>query len=122
TGGRTQCGMLWENLGGGAGALVGNGWVSFPTPRGQADPGGFSGPVVLLRPFPELGRVASFNVLGNYGGTFHSAAGGDGTLTARISDGTSNTIRVSLAFTLGRQTVTYSCVGDVAADGSFVAV
>lgn len=119
-----SCRMGWDTFGGGAGALCGEGTFSQAGHRGGARASRTSGTIVFFRPFtapPAAAAYSRLDVLGAYSGTFRNAAGVEGGLTAQITDGTSNTLRVAIAFSSGGRTTSYLCVGDVAADGAFAA-
>ncbi|MFT3881391.1 MAG: hypothetical protein QM703_17215 [Gemmatales bacterium] len=101
----------WEKFSYGAGGLYGSG--TLPLTGGKKD-----GALFFFRPM-QLGNTPRPNVRGNFAGGYQSNTGAAGTVTAQISDGTSNTFTVKLSFTQGQQTVTFASLGDVAPDGTF---
>ncbi len=103
----------WEKLGNGAGALFGN--AAITTRDGKS-----TGTLFLFRPMTTTARPA---VQGSYAGNYRSTVSGvTGSVAVQITDGTSNTLVLNLAFTSGRTTTHYACTGDVNSDGIFVGI
>lgn len=104
----------WQRLGSGAGGLTGQ--ATIPLPSGKT-----TGSLLLFRPPPS--DPAQPDVRGGYAGSFQSNTSGNlGSLTAQISDGTSNTIVMQMHMQSGRDVQSFRFVGGVAADGSFTGI
>ncbi len=105
----------WEKLGNGAGALFGTAALTTGGVKSN-------GTLFLFRPMTP-GTDTKPTVRGNYSGSYRSTiTGATGLVAAQISDGTSNTLTLNLAFTSGRVTVHFVCAGDVGSDGLFVGI
>jgi len=103
----------WEKFSNGAGGLFGKGTYQI---AGKT----VEGVSFFFRPM-NLGNTPRPDVRGNFAGSFSNAAGGTpGTVVAQISDGTSNTFTLNLAFTQNRVTTAYTSIADVAPDGTLV--
>lgn len=106
----------WLTFGGGAGALIGE--AAFALGDGSV-----RGTLFQLRPFKVDPDDVRPDIRGEYAGAFEGFSGGvRGDLALGITDGTSNTLTLTVEFRAGPSTVEFAAVGDVDRDGNVAAV